>query len=141
MSEHYPLGNLTDEERLREWAKEESKVQEPLEEWAEEVQQLHHRLQNAVVIDDQNVSQVTDHALKRDLARFMFKVASAVEPDEVDFRRICYLLAGFGKYWYSDDLDEVTSIAGDLELHEEHVPGDIPKMFRRMKKVLKKYVS
>lgn len=53
-----------------------------------------------------------------------------------------YTITGkFGWCNYNDKLDEIMDIAGELELPEHHVSGDIQKMWKKMETILKEYIQ
>jgi len=110
----------------------------------EELEVLHKELSNIKDKGDNNVIQVEDKSLKKRLAKFCLQLIDETPINQNDKRAIqetSYLISGFMQYQFGDKLDEVFGIAGELELPEHHVSGNVIKMFNKIKRILKKYLQ
>ncbi len=80
--------------------------------------------------------------LKKRIAKFCLKLIEETPNNKTSIMETSYILAG-SFIWsnYGDRLDEAIDIAGDLELPEQHVPGDVFKLWGKMERRFRQYCS
>ncbi len=105
----------------------------------EELDLLYKELNKIKDKNENNVKVVSDKKLKKRVAKFCLKLVNEAGDHEKSIQETAYTIAGFMQFLFNDKLDEVASIAGELELPKSHVSGDVFKMFDKMKKMLEKY--
>lgn len=106
-----------------------------------ELESLYSELNRIEEVDENNITIVNDKKLKRRIAKFFLNLVEGAGEDKELIREISYDIAGFMQFKFDETLDAITGMAGELELPEEHVSGDVIEMFKDMKKKLKKYLS
>jgi hypothetical protein len=80
--------------------------------------------------------------LKKQVARFCLKVIDKTVEEGEDLTNTCYLLTGaFIWYDFKNELDEAFSIAGELELPEDHIEENPQELFREMKEIFERYLG
>lgn len=92
-------------------------------------------------IKEKDTCKIKNKKLKKRVAKYFLKLINNTVSHEKFIQNTSFIIAGFIQYNYGDDLDNVVSIAAELELPKHHVSGDIFKMFKRMKLKLNKYLS
>jgi len=85
---------------------------------------------------------IKNKILKKRIAKFCLKLIEETPNNKTSIMETSYIITG-GFIWnsYGDQLDEAVDIAGDLELPEQHVSGDVLKLWKKMKKKFKQYLS
>lgn len=83
---------------------------------------------------------VTDSPLKKKIAKFSLDLAEKTVRDKQEIMETSYILTSFGAYEFNDDLDKVFEISGDLELPEEHVPGNVFDLWDSLVEILESYI-
>lgn len=78
---------------------------------------------------------------KKDLAKMFLNLTSETKGNDRIIQENCYIIAGFGKYQFGDELDSIISEAGELELPKNHVQGDVYKRFSDLKRKIQNYIS
>src|SRR6056297_1876828 len=74
--------------------------------------------------------------LKKRIAKICSKLIEETPEDKIFIMETSYLITGtFIWCNFGDKLDEAIGIAGELELPEQHVSGDVLKMWEKMKKI------
>jgi len=91
--------------------------------------------------DKEGVIIIQDKKLKRRVAKLFLKLVNTTGNDEESIQKTAYIITGFIQYKFGDSLDEIISIAAELELPKNYVSGNAPEMFKNMEKLLKKYLS
>ena len=91
--------------------------------------------------DKEETIIIKDKKLKRRVAKLFLKLVNTTGNDEESIQKTAYIITGFIQYKFGDSLDDVTSIAGELELPKNYVSGNFSEMFKNMGKMLKKYLS
>lgn len=85
---------------------------------------------------------IKDKNLKKRIAKICLKLIKEAPNDKTFIMEISYIITGsFIWYTYEDKLDEAMDIAGELELPEEHISGDIFQMWKNMKKKFQQYLE
>ena len=86
--------------------------------------------------------RVENKEIKERIARICLKLINETPNDKVSIMETSYIITGYYTWCtYGDDLDKVVSIAGELEIPEEHVHGNVLKMWKEMKTKLEKYLN
>ena len=85
---------------------------------------------------------IKNKILKKRIAKFCLKLIEETPNDKTSIMETSYIIAG-GFIWnsYGGKLDEAVDTAGDLELPEQHVSGDVLKLWEKMKKKFRQYLS
>ena len=91
--------------------------------------------------DKEGVIIIQDKKLKRRVAKLFLKLVNTTGNDEESIQKTAYIITGFIQYKFGDSLDEIISIAAELELPKNYVSGNFSGMFKNMEKMLKKYLS
>jgi len=90
---------------------------------------------------DQNTS-IKDKKLKKRIAEICLKLIEKTSYNKVSIMETSYIITGsFIWYNYGDKLDEAIDIAGELELPEQHVSGNVLKMWEDMKDKFREYIA
>lgn len=85
--------------------------------------------------------KVSDVKLKKRIAEICLKLINETPNDKTSIMETSYIITGYFAWCsYGDSLDSAVSIAGDLEIPEEHVNGDVLKMWKEMKKIFEDYL-
>jgi hypothetical protein len=85
---------------------------------------------------------IDNKELKKRIAKICSKLIEETPNDKTSIRETSYIIAGgFIGSNYGDRLDEAVEIAGELELPEHHVSGDVLQMWEKMKKIFQQYLS
>lgn len=96
-------------------------------------------------IQDENKNPnlpISDKELKKRIARICLKLIEETPKDKTSIMETSYIITGnFTWSNYGDKLDEAVEIAGELELPEHHVPGDVLQMWEKMKRIFKRYLK
>src|SRR3989344_3825663 len=105
----------------------------------ESMKQL-NRNGKAVAKKEPNIP-VKNKKLKKRVAKICLKLIEETPSDKISMMEISYIITGkFIWFNYGDDLDEAIEIAGELELPEEQVSGDVLKMWGEMKEKFRRYI-
>ena len=90
---------------------------------------------------DPNLS-IKNKSLKKKIAKICLKLIEETPKDKTSIMETSYIITGnFIWYNYGDKLDELIDTAGNLELPEGYVSGDVFKMWEKMRKNFKKYLQ
>jgi F0F1-type ATP synthase alpha subunit len=96
-------------------------------------------------IQDKNKNpnlSINDKELKKRIAKICSKLIEETPNDKTSIMETSYIITGsFIGCNYGDKLDEAIEIAGELELPEHHVTGDVLQMWEEMKKKFQQYLS
>jgi hypothetical protein len=85
---------------------------------------------------------IKDKKLKKRIAKICSKLIEETPNDKASIMETSYIITGrFIWYNYGDKLDEAVELAGELELPEHHVSGDVLQMWTKMKKGFQQYLS
>jgi hypothetical protein len=118
-------------------------AQEDLDELDEqELEEIGIQLEEIQDSNDDPEITVEDAELKKRIARICLKLMNETPKDGVSMMETAYIItSNFVWATYGDELDEAMDIAGELELPEEHVSGEVQEMWDRMKKILEDYLE
>ena len=96
-------------------------------------------------IQDENKNPnlpINDKKLKKRIAKICSKLIEETPKDKTSIMETSYIITGsFIGSNYGDKLDEAVEIAGELELPEHHVSGDVLQMWEKMKKIFQQYLK
>lgn len=94
-------------------------------------------------VSDYDEAQIIDKSLKQKVAKFFLQLINKnyIENDKKTIQEISYIIAAFILYEFEDELDNITEIAGQLELPEDYISGDVIELFNKMKKMLEDYIK
>lgn len=105
-----------------------------------ELERLFSDLANNEAASDDDC--ITDVALKRRVAGYFLEVVSETqEDDEGQRHETAYTIAGFTRFEFDDELDDITTLAGQLELSSDYVEGDPQTQFQEMREMIEDYLS
>lgn len=96
-----------------------------------------------IQVENKNLGLPTkDKELKKRIAKICSKLIEETPRDKISIMETSYIITGsFIWHNYGDKLDEAVEIAGELEMPEQHVPGDVFKRWKEMKKKFQQYGS
>ncbi len=84
---------------------------------------------------------IKDKELKKRIAKICLKLIEETSNDKTSIMETSYIITR-SFIWgnYGDKLDEAIDIAGELELPEYQVSGDVLQMWKEMKKKFQQYL-
>ena len=107
----------------------------------EELKQIYIELQTYLK-SNENDFLVKDNNLKIRIARICLKLIQETPKNKKAITGTSYVITGeFIWYKYGDQLDKAVTLAAELELPEQHVSGDVIKMWEEMKKIFYDYIT
>lgn len=86
---------------------------------------------------------IEDKKLKKRIAKICLKLIEQTPNDKTSIMETSYIIAGYFAWCrYGDELDDVTIIAGDLEIPEEYVSEkSVDAWWKEMKEILEIYLK
>ncbi len=85
---------------------------------------------------------IDDVDLKKRIAKVCLKLVEETPKDKTSIMETAYIIAGhFIWSVYGDDLDSAIELAGELELPEKHVDGDVFERWRELRGKFEKYLE
>jgi hypothetical protein len=91
--------------------------------------------------DNRNLP-IHDGKLKKRIAKLCLKLIDETPNDKAAMMETCHIITGnFMWRHYDDELEDAIDLAGELELPEEHVSGDVMEKWAEMKEKFKAYID
>jgi hypothetical protein len=85
---------------------------------------------------------IDDSDLKKRVAKVCLKLVEGTPKEKTSIMETANIITGhFIWSVYGDDLDSAIELAGELELPEKHVEGDVFEKWEELKEMFEKYIS
>jgi len=107
-----------------------------------EIKELVSQLEKIEKENKNEETIIKDKKLKNRIAKLCLKLIEETPKDKTSIMETSFIINGnFIYYKYGDKLDNAIDISGELELPEEHVSGDVFKLWGKMKKIFGDYIK
>jgi len=116
-------------------------LEKAYEELSKEDRVEFEEIQKALIELQDDLDIIKEKEIKQRLAKLCLKLVNETPLDYVSIQETSYILTGFIFYHFDDELDDIISNFGELELPKDLVDGDVFKRWEENKKLIENYLE